>query len=92
MTTMHNHKVYPPRFTIEVNGQRATARSVVEVEFTGVNKPLCSEVILLLPPEHKEIPGIVCNTLPVMYMYCKKGFVILTVVFLIRIATVDMVL
>ena len=49
MTAMHNHKVYPPRFTIEVNGQRATAPSVVEVEFTGVNGDLSIEVILPLP-------------------------------------------
>jgi len=62
MTAMHNHKVYPPRFIIEVNGERATAPSVVEVEFTGVNGDLNIEVILPLPiqpPVHKEITGTV---------------------------------
>ena len=70
MTTMHNHKVYPPRFTIEVNGQKATAPSVVEVEFTGVNGDLRIEVILPLPiqpPVYKEITGIVRT---ILYLLC----------------------
>ena len=49
MTTMHSYNMYPPRFTIEVDGQRATASSLVEVEFTGVNRDLSTEVILPLP-------------------------------------------
>lgn len=58
MTTMHNERVYPPRFTIEVNGQKATAPSVVDVKFTGVDRDLNIEVILPLPVD-KEVTGIV---------------------------------
>ena len=72
MKRKHIYRAYPPRFTIEVHGQRATEDSHVKVEFTGVNKPLCSEVFLPLPiqpPVHKEITGIVRTTLPVMFTW-----------------------
>jgi len=68
--------MYPPRFTIEVDGQRATASSLVEVEFTGVNGDLSTEVILPLPiqpPVLQKISGIVLylhnNTLVYVCIY-----------------------
>lgn len=76
MTTMHSYNMYPPRFTIEVDGQRATASSLVEVEFTGVNRDLSTEVILPLPiqqPVLQKISGIVLylhnNTLVCFCIY-----------------------
>ena len=38
------------------------------------------------------VGGTTGNRLYSVHAHCKKGFVILTIVFLIRIATVDMVL
>ena len=63
MKKMHNHKMYPPRFTIEVNGEGATAPSRVKVEFTRVDRKLSSEVILQLPIKREQqiIPGMVCT-------------------------------
>ena len=49
MKTMHELKMYPPRFTIEVHGERATAASCVEVKFTGIDRNLGTEVALPLP-------------------------------------------
>lgn len=49
MKTMHKLNMYPPRFTIEVHGESATATSCVEVEFTGVDRNLNTEVGLPLP-------------------------------------------
>ena len=64
MKRMHNYKMYPPRFTIEVHGEGATAPSCVEVKFTGVDRFLSTEVVLPLPiqpPIHRKITGIVCT-------------------------------
>ena len=65
MKRMHDYKMYPPRFTIEVNGERATAPSRAKVEFTGVYRKLSTEVILPLPIQQlvqQKITGIISNT------------------------------
>ena len=64
MKRMHDYRMYPPRFTIEINGERATTPSRAKVEFTGVCRKLSTEVILPLPiqpPAHHKIAGMVCG-------------------------------
>ena len=62
MQRMHDYKMYPPRFTIAVHGEGATAPSCVKVEFTGGDRKLSSEVVLPLPVQplvHQKITGMV---------------------------------
>ena len=62
MKTMHELKMYPPRFTIEVHGEGATAASCVEVQFTGVDRNLNTEVALPLPVPGPIQPPILQKT------------------------------
>ena len=69
MQRMHDYKMYPPRFTIAVHGEGATAPSRVKVEFTGVDRKLSSVVILPLPVQlivRQKTTGIVCITITIV--------------------------
>ena len=69
MKRMHDYKMYPPRFTIAVHGEGATAPSRVKVEFTGVDRKLSSVVILPLPVQpivRQKTTGIVCITITIV--------------------------
>ena len=46
---MHEDRAYPPRFTLEVDGRRATAEGFAEVEFEGINEDRSTEIPLRLP-------------------------------------------
>ena len=46
---MHNSKMYPPRFTLQVHGQNATHDAVALVEFKGACMDLSTEIYLSLP-------------------------------------------
>lgn len=49
MKTKERYNLYPPRFTIEVNGERAESDTCAEIRFSGVKEPqqLQVEIILL---------------------------------------------
>ena len=86
MKTMHELKMYPPRFTIDVHGERATAASCVEVKFTGVDRNLNTEVGLPLPapiqpPILQKTTGVVLyNTSSFTHFsYCACPLICLTV-------------
>ena len=42
-------KLYPPRFTLKVSGNRAIRNSMVRVEFLGTCEDLSTEIPLILP-------------------------------------------
>ena len=46
---MHNKKMYPPRFTLEVHGENATHDAVALVEFQGACMDLSTEIHLSVP-------------------------------------------
>ena len=49
LKVMHNKKMYPPRFTLEVHGENATHHAVALVEFGGACVDLSTEIYLSLP-------------------------------------------
>ena len=46
---MHNKKMYPPRFTLDVHGENATHDAVALVEFQGACMDLSTEIHLSVP-------------------------------------------
>ena len=56
MRTKERYNLYPPRFTIEVNGERAERDTCAEISFSGVKEPqqLQVEIILLQPPTFRH--------------------------------------
>ena len=46
---MHEQKMYPPRFTLQVCGEKATHDTTAVVEFEGACEDLSTEVHLSLP-------------------------------------------
>ena len=46
---MHNTKMYPPRFTLQVHGENATHDAVALVKFQGACMELSTEIHLHLP-------------------------------------------
>ena len=79
---MHNSKMYPPRFTLQVNGQNATHDAVALVEFKGACMDLSTEIYLSLPTAgtkrtqapliflHGEEPGHVASS----YIECVQSY------------------
>ena len=46
---MHEQKMYPPRFTLQVCGEKATHDTTAVVEFEGACEDLSTEIHLSLP-------------------------------------------
>jgi len=46
---MHDQKMYPPRFTLQVCGDKATHDATAVVEFEGACEDLSTEIHLGLP-------------------------------------------
>ena len=46
---MHEQKMYPPRFTLQVCGEKATHDATAVVEFEGACEDLSTEIHLSLP-------------------------------------------
>ena len=46
---MHDQKMYPPRFTLQVCGDKATHDATALVEFEGACEDLSTEIHLSLP-------------------------------------------
>ena len=46
---MHEQKMYPPRFTLQVCGEKATHNATAVVEFEGACEDLSTEIDLGLP-------------------------------------------
>lgn len=51
---LEQHCLYPPRFTIAVNGERATDSSHAEILFKGTKDGAQDEIPLIVPPQSQH--------------------------------------
>lgn len=54
MRILHKHGMYPPRFTIEVNGIAATSVSRIDIDFTGLKKKVQFQIPLQPSVQHRR--------------------------------------
>lgn len=47
----HSEKLYPPRFTLQVSGLKASGDAILRVDFEGAQEDLSMEIVLTLPTE-----------------------------------------